>query len=180
MRNLIYAVAFAATLAGMGSTTAQTYPARPITMIVPYPAGGLFDAVARVLAEPLRGALSQTVVIENVGGAGGSIGIDGYQLISGVASNQRYPKTFKIPPEDARRSVSKGNVVKLHFEIFDREMPDDPLGARMWVEIASTDGPYFIGKLLNKPVIIPSRKLRLGTKVVFLPEHVLNIDYGKA
>jgi tripartite-type tricarboxylate transporter receptor subunit TctC len=49
---------------------AQTYPSRPVTIVVPYPAGGLFDAIARVLAEHMRGTLSQTVVIENVGGAG--------------------------------------------------------------------------------------------------------------
>jgi tripartite-type tricarboxylate transporter receptor subunit TctC len=72
---------------------AQTYPSRPITMIVPYPAGGLFDALARILAEPMRGALSQTMVIENVGGAGGSIAVgrvaraapDGYTVAIGSA-----------------------------------------------------------------------------------------------
>src|SRR5262245_60433316 len=86
-------------LLGSGAATwplaarAQAYPSRPITMIVPYPAGGLFDALARVLAEPMRGALSQTVVIENVGGAGGSIAVgrvaraapDGYTLALGSA-----------------------------------------------------------------------------------------------
>jgi tripartite-type tricarboxylate transporter receptor subunit TctC len=72
---------------------AQAYPSRPITMIVPYPAGGLFDALARVLTEPMRAALSQTVVIENVGGAGGSIAVgrvaraapDGYTVALGSA-----------------------------------------------------------------------------------------------
>jgi tripartite-type tricarboxylate transporter receptor subunit TctC len=62
-------------------------------MIVPYPAGGLFDALARVLAEPMRGVFSQTVVIENVGGAGGSIAVgrvaraapDGYTVAIGSA-----------------------------------------------------------------------------------------------
>ncbi len=76
-----------------GIARAQGYPLRPITMIVPYPAGGLFDALARVLAEPMRAALSQTVVIENVGGAGGSIAVgrvaraapDGYTVALGSA-----------------------------------------------------------------------------------------------
>src|SRR5437899_1498005 len=66
---------------------------RPITMIVPYPAGGLFDALARILAEPMRVGLAQAVVIENVGGAGGSIAVgrvaraapDGYTLAIGSA-----------------------------------------------------------------------------------------------
>jgi tripartite-type tricarboxylate transporter receptor subunit TctC len=53
---------------------AQTYPTRPITMIVPFPAGGPTDALARVLADPIRGSLGQPIVIENVSGADGSIG----------------------------------------------------------------------------------------------------------
>ena len=68
-------IALVAILGWIGSAPAEVYPSRPITMIVPYPAGGLFDALARILAEPMRGALAQTVVIENVGGAGGSIAV---------------------------------------------------------------------------------------------------------
>src|SRR4030088_3109389 len=54
---------------------AQTYPARPITMIVPASAGGPTDAIGRIMAERMRVSLGQTVVIENVSGAGGSIGV---------------------------------------------------------------------------------------------------------
>src|SRR5262249_5588800 len=88
---------------------AQAYPSRPITVVVPYPPGGLFDALARVLAEPLRGALAQTVVIENVGGAGGSIGVgrvaratpDGYTLSIGsgdqfVINAAIYPLQYDV------------------------------------------------------------------------------------
>jgi len=86
-------MALVAILGSIGSAPAQDYPSRPITMIVPYPAGGLFDALARILAEPMRGALAQSVVIENVGGAGGSIAVgrvaraapDGYTLAIGSA-----------------------------------------------------------------------------------------------
>jgi tripartite-type tricarboxylate transporter receptor subunit TctC len=67
---------------------AQTYPTRPITMIVPLAAGGPTDVVARLLAERMRGALGQPIIIENVTGAEGSIGVgravrarpDGYTL----------------------------------------------------------------------------------------------------
>jgi tripartite-type tricarboxylate transporter receptor subunit TctC len=88
---------------------AQAYPTRPITIVVPYPAGGLFDALARVLTEPMRAALSQTVVIENVGGAGGSIGVgrvaraapDGYTLSIGsgdqfVVNAAIYPLQYDV------------------------------------------------------------------------------------
>jgi Tripartite tricarboxylate transporter family receptor len=67
---------------------AQTYPSRPLTMIVPYPAGGPTDTIARVLGERMRASLGQPIIIENVAGAGGNIGVgrvaraagDGYTL----------------------------------------------------------------------------------------------------
>jgi tripartite-type tricarboxylate transporter receptor subunit TctC len=70
---------------------AQSYPSRPLTAIVPFAAGGPMDVMTRILADGLRGALGQTVVIENVAGAGGSIGVgraaraapDGYTLSAG-------------------------------------------------------------------------------------------------
>jgi len=71
-RTFAIGVALLAISGSIGSALGEVYPSRPITMIVPYPAGGLFDALARILAEPMRGVLAQTVVIENVGGAGGS------------------------------------------------------------------------------------------------------------
>ncbi len=71
---------------------AQTYPTRPITMIVPFPPGGLTDVIGRVLAEGMRVSLGQSVIIENIGGATGSIGTgrvaraepDGYTLVVGI------------------------------------------------------------------------------------------------
>jgi tripartite-type tricarboxylate transporter receptor subunit TctC len=89
MRGLLIAVAF---LAGCGSiATAQVYPSRPVTMVVPFPAGGSSDTIGRVLADGMRGPLGQTVIIENVGGASGNLGVgrvaraapDGYTLILG-------------------------------------------------------------------------------------------------
>jgi tripartite-type tricarboxylate transporter receptor subunit TctC len=73
---------------------AQDYPLRPITMIVPFPAGGATDTLARFLGERLRAKLGQPVIIENVGGAAGSIGVgravrstaDGYTLSIGTST----------------------------------------------------------------------------------------------
>jgi tripartite-type tricarboxylate transporter receptor subunit TctC len=64
-----------AMFAGLGGAYAQNYPTRPITLVVPFPPGGSTDAAARILAERMRAPLGQTIVIENVGGAGGSIGV---------------------------------------------------------------------------------------------------------
>jgi tripartite-type tricarboxylate transporter receptor subunit TctC len=80
---------------GWGATAhAQDYPARPISMIVPFPAGGATDTVARFLGEKMRAILGQPVVIENVGGAAGSLGVaravraagDGYTLSIGTST----------------------------------------------------------------------------------------------
>src|SRR6478736_5709739 len=63
------------TLAGIACAQAQTYPSRQITLIVPFPPGGSTDVAARILAERMRAPLGQPVIIENVGGAGGSIAV---------------------------------------------------------------------------------------------------------
>ena len=61
-------------LSGLSPLHAQTYPAHNITMIVPFPAGGPSDIVARIAAEGMSKQLGTNIVIENVGGAGGTIG----------------------------------------------------------------------------------------------------------
>src|SRR5262245_46568269 len=87
---------------------AQAYPSRQITMIVPFPPGGSTDVAARILAERMRALLSQPVIIENIGGAGGSIGVgrlaraapDGYTIDLGQwdthVGNIVYPLTYDL------------------------------------------------------------------------------------
>jgi len=77
-----------------GISAAQDYPTRAITMIVPFPAGGATDTLARFLAEKLRGVFGQPVIIENIAGAAGTIGVgravrsaaDGYTLSIGTST----------------------------------------------------------------------------------------------
>jgi tripartite-type tricarboxylate transporter receptor subunit TctC len=78
-------------LAWASAAQAQVFPSRPITMIVPLPAGSAFDVTARVLAERMQASLGQQVIVENVTGAAGSVGTsrvvraapDGYTLVVG-------------------------------------------------------------------------------------------------
>jgi len=70
-----FALLALAIFAGIGAAQAQTYPSRPITLVVPFPPGGSTDAAARIMAERMRLPLGQSIVIENVGGAGGSIAV---------------------------------------------------------------------------------------------------------
>ena len=96
--------------AGFSSAaSALDYPTRPISLIVPFPAGGPVDTLARLLAEPMRVSLGQPLVIENVGGASGSIAVaraaraapDGYTMILGnwtsyVGTPAVYPVQFDV------------------------------------------------------------------------------------
>src|SRR5580704_6411891 len=103
MRTLLWAAALA--LLGIGGAAAQTYPSRPITIIAPFPPGGPSDALARILSGPLEAALGQPIIIENVGGAGGTIGAarvaraepDGYTLLIGQWGTQVVnPVTYNL------------------------------------------------------------------------------------
>jgi tripartite-type tricarboxylate transporter receptor subunit TctC len=74
MRRLVIAMALTA-FVGVGGVQAQTYPSRQITLVVPFPPGGSTDVAARIMAERMRAPLGQPVIIENIGGAGGSIAV---------------------------------------------------------------------------------------------------------
>src|ERR1700742_1226395 len=81
---------------------AQSYPARPITLVVPYAAGGVFDTIARIVGARMGELLGQSVIVENVTGAGGIIGVqrvigakpDGYTLLLGTVGTHAYNQSI--------------------------------------------------------------------------------------
>ena len=90
---------------------AQTYPTRPVTLVVPFAAGGPSDVVARILASRMTELLGQSVIIENVGGAGGMTGSarvakappDGYLFGMGHSGTHAYNQSlYKKPLYNAR------------------------------------------------------------------------------
>src|SRR5262245_21474722 len=109
-RKFLHLAAGAAALPGvLRFAWAQTYPTRPITIIVPVPPGGVADPIARILADHLTVAFGKAVVVENVTGAGGSIGVgraaraapDGYTLsignwLSHVGASAVYPVQYDV------------------------------------------------------------------------------------
>jgi tripartite-type tricarboxylate transporter receptor subunit TctC len=109
-RNFLQLAAGAAALPPLSRVTgAQSYPSRPITMIVPFPPGGPVDTLGRIVGERIRIALGQPVIVENVSGASGSLGVgrvaraapDGYTLGMGnwtshVGSPAMYPIQYDI------------------------------------------------------------------------------------
>jgi tripartite-type tricarboxylate transporter receptor subunit TctC len=112
MKNIIKSIAglaCAVTFAWAGALQAETYPSRPITMVVPFAAGGPTDTLARIIAERMRQSLGQTIIVENTTGAAGSIAVgrvarsapDGYTLSIGhwsthVVNGAIYPLTYDL------------------------------------------------------------------------------------
>jgi tripartite-type tricarboxylate transporter receptor subunit TctC len=108
-RRFLHLAAGAAALPAMSRMArAQAYPTRPITMIVPFPAGGATDVIARIMVERMRKSLGQPIVIENIGGADGSIGVgrtaraqpDGYTICLGLDSTFVHNGAFYSLPYD--------------------------------------------------------------------------------
>jgi tripartite-type tricarboxylate transporter receptor subunit TctC len=103
------AATLAAVLQSASGAMAQTYPSRPITMVVPLGVGGSTDVIARIMAEGMRASLGQPIIVENTTGAGGTIGVgrvaraapDGYTIGIGqwgtnVASGAIYPLQYDL------------------------------------------------------------------------------------
>src|SRR5207253_7106215 len=103
------ALALAAVLAGISAAAAQGYPSRPVAMVVPFAAGGPVDTIARIVGAPMGKALGQTIVVENVVGASGTLGVgrvaraapDGYTLSIGhwgthVINGAVYPLQYDL------------------------------------------------------------------------------------
>jgi tripartite-type tricarboxylate transporter receptor subunit TctC len=122
-----------------GSALAQSdYPNRPITMIVPFAAGGSTDTVARLIAEPMTKELGQQVIVENVGGAGGTLGAarvaradaDGYTLLLhhiGLASSAALYR--KLPYDTAAAFAPVGLVTDIPMTIVARsDFPASSIG----------------------------------------------------
>ena len=98
------AALLAAGISAIGAASAQTYPSRPITLVVPYPPGGATDAIARIIQDSMSQSLGQQIVVENIGGAGGMIAAgraaraapDGYTVllhqVALAAGKTLYPK----------------------------------------------------------------------------------------
>jgi tripartite-type tricarboxylate transporter receptor subunit TctC len=158
---------------------AQTYPSRPITLIVPFPAGGSTDAVGRIVAERMRASLGQAVVIENVGGAGGSIGVgrvaraapDGYTLDIGqwdthVANGATFALSYDVVKDFEPIALLSSNPFLI---LAKKAVPADDLkGLVAWLkanpdkasQAIPTAGSHVAGLLFQKET---------GTRFAFVP-----------
>jgi len=133
---LVVVVFVLASIPAAAPTAAQSWPTRPITLVVPFPAGSASDVVARILAPRLSELLKKEVIIENVSGAGGTTGAlrvahaapDGYQIAFGVTgTHSQNQLLYKHPAYDATTDFAPvGLIAEAPYMLITR--PDFPAG----------------------------------------------------
>jgi tripartite-type tricarboxylate transporter receptor subunit TctC len=144
---LALALIIGALIAGAPPARADNFPSRTVTLVVPYPAGGPTDTIGRILAERMQTALGQSVIIENIGGGGGSIGVgrvahatpDGYTLCLGHTQTH----------------VFNASVLKLDYDVVADFAPislvaDTPIWIVTRKSLPADDVKSFIAWLKNK------------------------------
>jgi tripartite-type tricarboxylate transporter receptor subunit TctC len=149
----------------------EEYPSRPITIVVPFPAGGPIDILARFIAERMRPSLGQPIIVENTSGAAGSIGVgrvaraaaDGYTLVEGIWS------THVVNPV----------IYKLQYDVLDDFEPVALLANSSQLIVARRTMPADDLKDLIAWLKNADRVLA-GTAGVGSPQHVLGILFQNA
>jgi tripartite-type tricarboxylate transporter receptor subunit TctC len=177
MRRQAVAIAFVV-FAGIAGVQAQTYPSRQITLVVPFPPGGSTDVVARIMAEQMRPVLGQPVIIENVGGAGGSIAVgrlaraapDGYTIDIGQwdthVGSIIYPLTY-----DLQKDFEPIGLVTVNPQLLvaKKGLPADDLkGLVAWMK-ANPGKATFVNQNAAAQVSGILLQQLTGTSVQFIP-----------
>src|SRR5712691_11895508 len=161
-----------------GIAGAQTYPSRSITLVVPFPPGGSTDTIARIMAEKMRPLLGQPVIIENVGGAGGSIAVgrlaraapDGYTIDIGQwdthVGSIIYPLTYDLQKDFEPIGLITVNPQLL---IARKNLPADDLkGLVAWMK-ANPGRATFVNQNAAAQVSGILLQQATGTSVQFIP-----------
>jgi tripartite-type tricarboxylate transporter receptor subunit TctC len=172
MKRLQVILACALAIAGISAAFAQAYPSHPVTIIVPFAAGGPTDVIARLLAQHMSTTLRQTVVIENVAGANGNIGVgrvaratpDGYTLSIGHWSTH----------------VVNGAVYSLPYDVLRDFEPIALISANSYVIVAKNAMPANDLKGLVEWLKANPDKGNEGTAGPGSPQHVSGVFFQNA
>jgi tripartite-type tricarboxylate transporter receptor subunit TctC len=177
-RFLQLATSAAALLAVPGVCQAQTYPSRAITLVVPFPPGGSTDVAGRILADRMARVLGQPVIVENVGGAGGSIGVgrvaragpDGYTIDVGQWDTHVASVIYN-PNYDLKTAFAPIGLISINPQLLvaRKAFPADDLNSLVaWMKAHPGDA-----KLVNQVAAAQVGGLLLqkltGTKLLFVP-----------
>jgi tripartite-type tricarboxylate transporter receptor subunit TctC len=177
MKRFVVALALAL-VAGNAAVQAQTYPSRSITLVVPFPPGGSTDVVGRIMAERMRPLLGQPLIIENVGGAGGSIAVgrvaraapDGYTIDIGQwdthVGSVIYPLTY-----DLQKDFEPIGLISINPQLLvgKKTLPADDLkGLVAWMK-ANPGKATFVNQNAAAQVSGILLQQLTGTQVQFIP-----------
>ena len=164
--------------AGVNGVEAQTYPSRAITIVVPFPPGGSTDVTARIMAERMRPLLGQPVVIENVGGAGGSIGTgrvaraapDGYTIEIGQWDNHVGSVIYRVN-YDVQRDFEPIGLLSINPQLMvgKKALPaDDIKGLVAWMK-ANPGKATFVNQTAAAQISGVLFQKLTGTEAQFIP-----------
>ncbi len=174
-----FVVALALTLfAGIAAVHAQGFPSRPVTLIVPFPPGGSTDVVARIMAEQMRPLLGQPVIIENVGGAGGSIAVgrlaraapDGYTIDIGQWDTHVGSIIYRLN-YDLQKDFEPIGLLSINPQLMvgKKALPADDLkGLVAWMK-ANPDKTTFVNQNAAAHVTGILFQQATGSNVQFIP-----------
>ena len=182
-QSLLRVIGTAALVLMSGSTFAQAtaYPDKPIRFVVPYPPGGGTDVIARIVQDRLRSALGQSIIIDNRGGAGGSIGTeavaksppDGYTVLFTLSSHTINPAIFSKLSFDTARDFEPVGIVCSLPQIFVANpqfpantvqqliaMAKDKPGSLSYASVGNGSPGHLAGEMM---------KIRTGTQLTHIP-----------
>jgi tripartite-type tricarboxylate transporter receptor subunit TctC len=177
MRKLMVAIAVAA-FAGIAGAQAQSFPSRPVTLIVPFPPGGSTDVAGRIIAEQMRPLLGQPVIIENVGGAGGSIAVgrvaraapDGYTIDIGQWDTHVGSIIYRLN-YDLQKDFAPVGLLSVNPQLMvaKKALPADDLkGLVAWMK-ANPDKTTFVNQNAAAHVTGILFQQATGANVQFIP-----------
>lgn len=172
IRRQILALIAAAILAQPFAARAENYPTRPVAMIVPFPAGGATDVLARLLSDRMKTILGQPIVVENVGGASGTIALgkvmraeaDGYTLSIGTSTTH----------------MLTGGLYKLPFDILTDLDPVIMIGSEPLLIVAKKDFPASNLKEMIAWLKANPDKASVGIAGVGATGHLAGLAFQKA
>jgi tripartite-type tricarboxylate transporter receptor subunit TctC len=177
MRTVIVAIGLAL-FAVIAAAQPQPFPSRAVTLIVPFPPGGSTDAIARIMSERMRASLGQTVVVENVGGAGGSIALgrvaraapDGYTIDIGqwdthVGNGVVYQLTY-----DLQKDFEPVGLLSINPQLIlgRKGLPDDLKGLVAWMRANPGRATFANQNAAAQTAGVLLQQLT-GTSVLFVP-----------
>jgi len=170
MKAPLVIVALAATFGASSTGTAQSYPSRPVTMVVPFSAGGPTDTLARIMGERMRTTLGQPVLVDNTTGAGGSIGTG--KVVRSA------PDGYMVSIGHWGTHVVNGAYYSLPFNLLTDFEPVAMIASNPQIIISKTAVPAKNLKELNAWISANQDKALMGAGSIGGASHMAAIYYG--